>query len=135
MGSVMRSCIQSILKLVNCVVGMVGIAMVLYSVWLIIVWQREMGDFPFFDDDDDFTPCDDDYASDRVPLLKDVVYPPPYVVGKPVMGSRNDAWSIRINEKDLAFGRLGSEMSQPVYNLMSKRACTSAKGFKMEKGS
>uniref|UniRef100_A0A6N2M029 Uncharacterized protein n=1 Tax=Salix viminalis TaxID=40686 RepID=A0A6N2M029_SALVM len=56
MVSVMRSCIQSILKLVNCVIGMVGIAMVLYSIWLIRVWEREVGDFPFFDDDDDFTP-------------------------------------------------------------------------------
>lgn len=215
MGSVMRSCIQSILKLLNCVMGMVGIAMMLYAVWLIRVWQREIGDFPFFDDDDDdfspwfiYTflglgvtlsmitclghiaaetangcclylymlfvflllmleagvtadvflnrdweedfpkdpsgsfdqfkgfigssfelckwiglsivsvqglsflvamilkavgphPCydsDDDYASDRVPLLKDVVHPPPYVVN-PVTGSRNDGWSIRINEK------------------------------------
>ncbi|KAJ6952716.1 tetraspanin-19 [Populus alba] len=215
MGSVMRSCIQSILKLLNCVIGMVGIAMMLYAVWLIRVWQREIGDFPFFDDDDDdfspwfiYTflglgvtvsmitclghiaaetangcclylymlfvflllvleagvtadvflnrdweedfpkdpsgsfdqfkgfigssfelckwiglsivsvqglsflvamilkavgphPCydsDDDYASDRVPLLKDVVHPPPYVVN-PVTGSRNDGWSIRINEK------------------------------------
>uniref|UniRef100_A0A6N2LTE3 Tetraspanin-19 n=2 Tax=Salix viminalis TaxID=40686 RepID=A0A6N2LTE3_SALVM len=58
MASVMRSCIQSILKLLNCVIGMVGIAMMLYAVWLIRVWQREIGDFPFFDDDDDdeFTP-------------------------------------------------------------------------------
>ncbi|PNS91406.1 hypothetical protein POPTR_019G101800v4 [Populus trichocarpa] len=215
MASVMRSCIQSILKLLNCVIGMVGIAMMLYAVWLIRVWQREIGDFPFFDDDDDFSPwfiytflglgvtlsmitclghiaaetangcclylymffvflllmleagvtadvflnrdweedfpkdpsgsfdqfkgfirssfelckwiglsivsvqglsflvamilkavgphpcydSDDDYASDRVPLLKDVVHPPPYVVVNPVTGSRNDAWSIRINEK------------------------------------
>lgn len=42
---------------------------------------------------------DDDYAPDRVPLLKDAVHPPAYVVGSPVIGSRNDAWSIRINEK------------------------------------
>ncbi|KAG6738922.1 hypothetical protein POTOM_058546 [Populus tomentosa] len=184
MASVMRSCIQSILKLLNCVIGMVGLAMMLYAVWLIRVWQREIGDFPFFDDDDDdFSPwiqymlfvflllmleagvtadvflnrdweedfpkdpsgsfdqfkgfigssfelckwiglsivsvqglsflvamilkavgphpcydSDDDYASDRVPLLKDVVHPPPYVVN-PVTGSRNDGWSIRINEK------------------------------------
>ncbi|XP_024438986.1 tetraspanin-19 isoform X2 [Populus trichocarpa] len=184
MVSVMRSCIQSILKLVNCLIGMVGIAMVLYSIWLIRVWEREMGGFPFFEDDDDFTPwiqymlfiflllmleagvtadvvlnrdweedfpkdpsgsfdqfkgfvrsnfelckwiglsivfvqglsflvamilkaigphpsydSDDDYASDRAPLLKDVVHPPPYAVGNPVMGSRNNAWSIRITEK------------------------------------
>jgi hypothetical protein len=35
---------------------MVGIAMVLYSIWLIRVWEREMGGFPFFEDDDDVTP-------------------------------------------------------------------------------
>ncbi|KAJ6878171.1 hypothetical protein NC651_030802 [Populus alba x Populus x berolinensis] len=212
MASVMRSCIQSILKLVNCLIGMVGIAMVLYSIWLIRVWEREMGGFPFFEDDDDVTPwfiytflglgvtlsvitcfghiaaetangcclylitsyhkslltiymviilfyvtwhqdfpkdpsgsfdrfkgfvrsnfelckwtglsivsvqglsflvamilkaigphpsydSDDDYASDRAPLLKDDVHPPPYVVGNPVMGSRNNAWSIRVTEK------------------------------------
>ncbi|KAJ6975870.1 hypothetical protein NC653_031637 [Populus alba x Populus x berolinensis] len=219
MVSVMRSCIQSILKLVNCLIGMVGIAMVLYSIWLIRVWEREMGGFPFFEDDDDVTPwfiytflglgvtlsvitcfghiaaetangcclylymlfiflllmleagvtadvflnrdweeacsltkkslfdshlmdfpkdpsgsfdqfkgfvrsnfelckwtglsivsvqaigphpsydSDDDYASDRAPLLKDVVHPPSYVVGNPVMGSRNNAWSIRVSEK------------------------------------
>ncbi|KAJ6360921.1 hypothetical protein OIU77_004863 [Salix suchowensis] len=232
MVSVMRSCIQSILKLVNSVIGMVGIAMVLYSIWLIRVWEREVGDFPFFDDDDDFTPwfiytfiglgvtltmitcfghiaaetangcclylymlfiilllmleagvtadvflnrdweeacsftrsslfdfnlmffrtsqkdpsgsfdqfkgfvrsnfelckwiglsivsvqglsflvamilkaigphrsydSDDDYATDRAPLLRDV-HPPPCVVGNPVTGSRNNAWSIRITEK------------------------------------
>lgn len=41
---------------------------------------------------------DDDYATDRAPLLRDV-HPPPYVVGNPVTGSRNNAWSIRITEK------------------------------------
>ncbi|KAJ4831657.1 hypothetical protein Tsubulata_041532 [Turnera subulata] len=53
MVRLVRSCIQSILKLVNAVMGMVGIAMVLYAAWLIRVWQREMGHLPFDDDSDD----------------------------------------------------------------------------------
>ncbi|KAH8490428.1 hypothetical protein H0E87_022819 [Populus deltoides] len=53
---------------------------------------KAIGPHPSYD-------SDDDYASDRAPLLKDVVHPPPYVVGNPVMGSRNNAWSIRITEK------------------------------------
>ncbi|XP_050208226.1 tetraspanin-19 [Mercurialis annua] len=215
MGRVMRSCIQSILKLLNSLIGMIGLAMMLYGVWLIRVWQREMGDLPFDDDSDDFAPwfiytflglgavlcvitcvghvaaetasgcclylymlfvfvlfmleagvtadvflnrdwekdfpkdptgsfdqfkdfirtnfeickwiglsvvslqglsfllalilkalgphqyynSDDEFAPDRAPLLNNAVIPPPYVVGSPVVGSRSDAWSIRINDK------------------------------------
>ncbi|CAI0549767.1 unnamed protein product [Linum tenue] len=51
MVRLMRSCVQSILKLVNSVVGMVGLAMVLYAVWLIKAWQREIGEFPFGEDE------------------------------------------------------------------------------------
>ncbi|OMP07195.1 Tetraspanin/Peripherin [Corchorus olitorius] len=47
MVRVVRSCIQSILKLVNSIIGMVGMAMIMYSIWLIRVWQRETGDSPF----------------------------------------------------------------------------------------
>ena len=42
---------------------------------------------------------DDDYASDRVPLLRNAVHPPPYVVGDPVYGSNHDAWKIRIKDQ------------------------------------
>ncbi|XP_019246971.1 PREDICTED: tetraspanin-19 isoform X2 [Nicotiana attenuata] len=42
---------------------------------------------------------DDDYIPDRVPLLKNYVPSPSYVVGDPVYGSKNDAWNIRINSK------------------------------------
>ncbi|XP_047337211.1 tetraspanin-19 [Impatiens glandulifera] len=35
-----RSCIQSLLKLVNSLIGMVGIAMILYGIWMIRDWQR-----------------------------------------------------------------------------------------------
>ncbi|EEF44456.1 tetraspanin-19 [Ricinus communis] len=215
MVRLMRSCMQSILKLLNSVIGMVGLGMILYAVWLIRVWQREMGDFPFEDDSDNPAPwfiytflglgvtlcvitcvghvaaetangcclylymlfvfvlfmleagvsadvflnrdwekdfpkdptgsfnqfkdfirsnfeickwmglsivsvqglsfllalilkalgphqycdSDDEFTPDRVPLLNNAAIPPPYVVGSPVVGSRNDAWSIRINEK------------------------------------
>lgn len=48
MVRVVRSCAQSILKLVNSIIGMAGTAMILYAIWLIRVWQREIGDFfPF----------------------------------------------------------------------------------------
>ncbi|KDP24147.1 hypothetical protein JCGZ_25804 [Jatropha curcas] len=214
MGRLMRNFIQSILKLLNSLIGMVGLGMILYGVWLIRVWQREMGDLPFEDSDhlapwfiytflgvgvtlcvitclghvaaetangcclylymlfvfllfmleagvtadvflnrdweqdfpkdptgsfnqfkdfirSNFEMCkwiglsivsvqglsfllalllkalgphqyydsDDEYAPDRVPLLNNAVIPPPYVVGNPVVGSKSDSWSVRINEK------------------------------------
>jgi hypothetical protein len=49
----MRGCIQSLLKLVNSLIGMAGIAMIMYSIWLIRAWQRKMGELPFGDDADD----------------------------------------------------------------------------------
>ncbi|ONI17378.1 hypothetical protein PRUPE_3G155500 [Prunus persica] len=215
MGGVVRSCVQSILKLVNSVIGMVGLAMIMYSLWLIRSWQRNMGHLSFdhshhhpipwfiysilglgitlcvitcsghiaadtangcclysymvfvflllmleagvaadiflnhdweedFPDDPtgrfdqfkefvrlNFDICkwiglsivcvqglslllamilkalgphqyydsDDEYVTERVPLLKNAVLPPPYVIGDPVYGSKNDAWNIRINDK------------------------------------
>ncbi|XP_022748893.1 tetraspanin-19-like [Durio zibethinus] len=47
MVRVVRNCIQSILKLVNSIIGMVGMATILYVIWLIRVWEREVGDLPF----------------------------------------------------------------------------------------
>ncbi|KAF5458446.1 hypothetical protein F2P56_022473 [Juglans regia] len=47
MARIVRSCMQSILKLVNSLIGMVGMAMILYALWMITVWQRHMGEFPF----------------------------------------------------------------------------------------
>ncbi|XP_038714517.1 tetraspanin-19-like [Tripterygium wilfordii] len=47
MVSVVRSCLQSVLKFVNSLIGMVGIAMILFSVWLIRSWQSHTGDWPF----------------------------------------------------------------------------------------
>ncbi|XP_027346652.1 tetraspanin-19 isoform X2 [Abrus precatorius] len=52
MVRVLRSCLQSILKLVNSVIGMSGLAMILYSAWMIRVWQRQMGELPFGHDSD-----------------------------------------------------------------------------------
>ncbi|KAL6538267.1 hypothetical protein OROGR_012255 [Orobanche gracilis] len=45
---------------------------------------------------------DDDYLSDRVPLLKNYVPPQSYVVSEPAYGVKNDAWNIRINSKGQA---------------------------------
>ncbi|XP_077241750.1 tetraspanin-19-like isoform X2 [Tasmannia lanceolata] len=44
MGRIMRSCLQSILKLMNSVIGMVGIAMIMYSSWMLRVWLKNLGD-------------------------------------------------------------------------------------------
>ncbi|KAH6764019.1 hAT dimerization domain-containing protein / transposase-like protein [Perilla frutescens var. frutescens] len=40
MGRMARSCIQSLLKLVNSGLGMAGIAMIVYSLWMFRVWLR-----------------------------------------------------------------------------------------------
>ncbi|XP_048328805.1 tetraspanin-19 [Ziziphus jujuba] len=47
MVRLVRSFVQSILKLVNSVMAMVGLAMILYAVWMISVWQRHTGELPF----------------------------------------------------------------------------------------
>ncbi|OWM91020.1 hypothetical protein CDL15_Pgr023353 [Punica granatum] len=49
MARMVRSCMQSMLKLVNSVNGMVGIAMILYSVWMLKIWERHTYDLPFDD--------------------------------------------------------------------------------------
>ncbi|KAH9617964.1 hypothetical protein KSS87_021479 [Heliosperma pusillum] len=53
MGSLVRSFFQSLLKLFNAVIGMSGIAMVIYGIWMIRVWQNQTGQSPF-DDYSDF---------------------------------------------------------------------------------
>ena len=47
MVRMVRSCLQSMLKLVNSLVGMLGVAMILYAVWLIRQWQEQTGSLPF----------------------------------------------------------------------------------------
>lgn len=39
-----RCCIQSLLKLVNSFIGMFGIAMIIYGLWMIRAWHRHMDD-------------------------------------------------------------------------------------------
>ncbi|KAK9676792.1 hypothetical protein RND81_11G101200 [Saponaria officinalis] len=52
MGSLIRSFFQSLLKMFNSIIGMAGIAMVIYGLWMIRVWQKQTGHFPF--DESDF---------------------------------------------------------------------------------
>ncbi|XP_068639935.1 tetraspanin-19-like [Aristolochia californica] len=42
MGQILRSCLQSLLKLVNSFIGMVGVGMILYSLWMIRVWYKNL---------------------------------------------------------------------------------------------
>lgn len=37
-----KSCLQLLLKIVNSAIGIVGIAMVMYSIWMVRVWEREL---------------------------------------------------------------------------------------------
>lgn len=55
MAGIVRSCVQSILKLVNSLIAMVGLAMVLYALWMIKVWHRHMDEL-FFGGSDYPTP-------------------------------------------------------------------------------
>ncbi|KAJ4831281.1 hypothetical protein Tsubulata_048704 [Turnera subulata] len=52
---------------------------------------KALGPHEYYDSDDEYDPV-------RVPLVRDAMHPT-YVVGNPVIGSRNDTWGIRINDK------------------------------------
>ncbi|CAK9177601.1 unnamed protein product [Ilex paraguariensis] len=41
---------------------------------------------------------DDDYTPDSVPLLRNYVPPPSYVVGDPLYGPKNGSWNISIKQ-------------------------------------
>lgn len=41
---------------------------------------------------------DDDYTPEGVPLLKNYVHQPAYVVKDPLYGSRKDSWNIRVSK-------------------------------------
>ncbi|KAG1359560.1 Tetraspanin-19 [Cocos nucifera] len=43
MGRMLRSFLQSVLKLVNSVIGMAGMGMILYSLWMMRVWYKQSG--------------------------------------------------------------------------------------------
>ena len=45
MARFVKSFLQSMLKLVNLVMGMVGLTMILYGLWMMRVWQRDMDGF------------------------------------------------------------------------------------------
>ncbi|PKA59603.1 Tetraspanin-19 [Apostasia shenzhenica] len=45
MGTFVKSCTQSVLKLVNSVSGLVGTGMILYSLWMLRVWYKEVNSF------------------------------------------------------------------------------------------
>ncbi|XP_062096681.1 tetraspanin-19-like [Humulus lupulus] len=49
MGTIAKACLKSLLKVVNSTLGFVGIAMILYGLWMMRVWQRDMEDFSFDD--------------------------------------------------------------------------------------
>ncbi|XP_074312263.1 tetraspanin-19 [Silene latifolia] len=51
MGSLIRSLFQSLLKLFNGVIGMSGIAMIIYGIWMMRVWENQTGESPFHDSD------------------------------------------------------------------------------------
>ncbi|XP_073308483.1 tetraspanin-19-like [Primulina huaijiensis] len=42
MGRMARVCVQSLMKVVNAGLGMVGIAMILYALWMLRVWLRHL---------------------------------------------------------------------------------------------
>ncbi|THG06815.1 hypothetical protein TEA_001964 [Camellia sinensis var. sinensis] len=44
MARIVKSCLQLLLKLVNSTLGIVGISMILYSIWMVRVWQRDLDD-------------------------------------------------------------------------------------------
>ncbi|XP_011027860.1 PREDICTED: tetraspanin-19-like [Populus euphratica] len=51
MAGIARTCLQSTLKIVNSTLGLFGVAMVLYGLWMSRVWQRDMQDSSFDDFD------------------------------------------------------------------------------------
>ncbi|PON36781.1 Tetraspanin [Parasponia andersonii] len=48
--TVAKTCLKSFLKVVNSTLGIIGIAMILYGLWMIRVWQRDMEEYSSFDD-------------------------------------------------------------------------------------
>ncbi|KAF8391366.1 hypothetical protein HHK36_023670 [Tetracentron sinense] len=54
MARIVRRCLQSLLKLLNSIIGMTGMAMILYALWMIRVWQRNMDMSSFGDSNPPF---------------------------------------------------------------------------------
>ncbi|KAL4626771.1 hypothetical protein ACB092_05G121300 [Castanea dentata] len=49
MGRIASTCLRSLLKFVNSMMGLLGIAMILYGLWMIRVWQRDTDGSPYVD--------------------------------------------------------------------------------------
>ncbi|KAF8413899.1 hypothetical protein HHK36_001895 [Tetracentron sinense] len=49
MARIVRICLQSFLKLLNSIIGLTGMAMILYALWMIRVWLKNMDGSPFGD--------------------------------------------------------------------------------------
>lgn len=43
-GRMVRSCVQTALKAANSVVGLAGMAIILYALWMLRAWYREVAD-------------------------------------------------------------------------------------------
>jgi hypothetical protein len=43
-GRMVRSCVQTALKAANSVVGLAGMAVILYALWMLRAWYREVAD-------------------------------------------------------------------------------------------
>lgn len=50
MTRIARTCLRSILKIVNLAMALVGIAMIFYGLWMVRVWLRDMEDDSSFAD-------------------------------------------------------------------------------------
>ncbi|XP_042428244.1 tetraspanin-19-like [Zingiber officinale] len=46
MGRWVRSCLQSMLKMVNSVIGLLGMGMIMYSMWMFRSWYKQFDGFP-----------------------------------------------------------------------------------------
>lgn len=44
MARIAKKCLQTSLKIVNLIIAIVGVAMILYSLWMVRVWQRDIID-------------------------------------------------------------------------------------------
>lgn len=61
-SSLARSCIQSLLKVVNLLLGVAGVAMIMYALWMFRVWEKHMSGrpgpspLPFFPPDESLIP-------------------------------------------------------------------------------
>nr|CAD1821080.1 unnamed protein product [Ananas comosus var. bracteatus] len=49
MARMLRSCLQSMLKLVNSVIGLTGMGMILYALWMLRAWFKQIGGGGGFD--------------------------------------------------------------------------------------